>query len=158
MIYRRLPKKVPSDMHLIAVKYGLWMLAGFVGFFLGMFLIGFGGHSELRLFNGIIQIFCLYRAIRAYYGIHPENLSNYLYGVAQGMRASAIGVGSFTVFLTIFLALNPVFMNEIRQNSLMGEYLNPFTANLVVLSEGLTVGLIVSYLLTRILEITIKKD
>ncbi len=144
-------------MRAISIKMGLWMLAGFISFFLLMYVMGLGYRSELRVLNGVIHIFCLYRAIQLYYARHPENIGNYMMGVGQGMGASIIGVGGFTVFMTIFLALNPDLMQTIRQHSQMGEYLQPFTASLFILTEGLVVSLIGSYILTRILEIKIKK-
>lgn len=144
-------------MRSISIKIGLWMLAGFISFFLLMFVMGLGHRSGLRVFNGIIHVYCLYRAIKAYYALHPENMGNYMMGVGQGMGVSIIGVGGFTVFMTIFLALNPALMNIIRTNSQMGAYLHPFTASLFILTEGLVVSLIGSYILTRVLEINAKK-
>ena len=117
-----------------------------------MYVMGWGHRSELRVFNGIIHLFCLYRAINAYYELHPENIHNSMLGVAQGMAASVIGVVGFTVFMTIFLALNPTLMAVIRQNSQMGASLHPFTASLFILAEGLVVSLIGSYILTRVVE------
>ena len=128
------------------------MLAGFVSLFLLMYFIGLGHRSELRVLNGVIHAYCLYRAIRAYYAEHLGDLNNSMLGVSQGMGASIIGVGGFTVFMTIFLALNPSFLDLIRQNSMVGPYLNPFTASLFILTEGLMVSLIGSYILTRIVE------
>lgn len=145
-------------MHVISIKMGLWMLAGFISFFLLMFAVGMGYRTELHLFNGVIQLFCLYWAIRAYYTQNPENRVRYMAGVAQGMWASAIGIGGFTIFMTIFIAMNPEFLDTLRQNSQMGEYLTPFTASLFILVEGLMVSLIGSYILTRILlDVTFKK-
>ena len=43
-------------MRAISIKMGLWMLMGFVGFFLLAYLLGFGDRSELRVFNGVIHI------------------------------------------------------------------------------------------------------
>lgn len=145
-------------MHAISIKMGLWMLAGLISFFLLMFAIGLGYRTEVHLFNGVIQLFILYWAIRAYYVRNPENRVRYMAGVAQGMRASAIGIGGFTIFMTIFIAMNPQFLDTLRQNSQMGEYLTPFTASLFILVEGLMVSLIGSYILTRILlDVTFKK-
>ncbi len=144
-------------MRAISIKMGLWMLAGFISFFLLMYVMGLGYRNELRIFNGVIHMFCIYRAIQLYYALHPENIGNYMMGVGQGMGASIIGVVGFTIFMTIFLALNPDLMHTIRQQSHMGEYLKPFTASLFILTEGLVVSLIGSYLLTRIWEIMAKK-
>ena len=139
-------------MHHISIKMGLYMLAGFISFFLLMYVMGLGYRTELRLVNVGIQIFCIYRAIRGYYAIYPRTKHNYLLGVAQGMWASAIGVGGFAVFMTVFLALNPIFMDTIVKNSLVGAHLNPFTTSLYIVAEGLIVSLIGSYIFTRVSE------
>jgi hypothetical protein len=139
-------------MHHISIKMGLWMLAGFISFFLLMYTMGLGYRTELRLANVAIQLFCIYKAIRGYYAIYPRTEHNYLLGVAQGMWASAVGAGGFAVFMTVFLYLNPVFMDTIAKNSMVGGSLNPFTVSLYIVVEGLVVSLIGSYLLTRVSE------
>ena len=90
-------------MYKISIKMGLWMLAGYISFFLLMYAVGLGHHTELRLFYVVIQLLCIYRAIRAYYAIHPGNTHNNLWGVAEGMITSAIGIFGFVIFLTIYL-------------------------------------------------------
>ena len=144
-------------MRAISIKMGLWMLAGFVSFFLLMYVLGLGHHSELRVFNSIIHIYCLYQAIVAYRNLHPQSVDNYVSGVVQGIGASVIGVVGFTLFMTIFLALNPEYMNQIKGTSQLGPYLHPFTASLFILTEGLAVSVIISYILTRVIDMNFKK-
>lgn len=145
-------------MRAISIKMGLLMLAGFVSFFLLMYILGLGHRIELRVFNGVIHLYFLNRAIRAYYDLHPENIGNYMSGLAQGMGASVIGVVGFTLFMTIFLSFSPTLMNTIRQNSQMGAYLYPFTASLFILAEGLVISLIGSYILTRVMGLSPNKN
>ncbi len=140
------------SMYSISIKMGLWMFAGFVAFFFLMYGLGLGYRTELRAVNGVIQLWCLYRAIRAYYARHPEYVNNYMWGVAQGMRTSAIGVGAFAIFIIIFLALNPTFMKAISENSMVGPHLNPFTSSIFIIAEGLIISLIGSYFFTRVSE------
>lgn len=145
-------------MNAISIKMGIWLFVGSVSFFLLMYTMGLGYHKELRLFNGAIHLFCLYLAIQAYYKLHPENIGNYMMGVVQGLGTSVVGVGGFAVFMTIFLAMEPTFMSAIRENSNMGTYLSPVTASIFLLTEGLALGLIGSYILTRILDATVKNS
>lgn len=140
------------SIYSISIKMGLWMFAGFVSFFLIMYGLGLGYRTELRAVNGIIQLWCLYRAIRAYYARHPEYVNNYMWGVVQGMRTSAIGIGLFAIFMTLFLALNPTFMKAVSDNSMVGPHLNPLTSSLFILAEGLIISLIGSYFFTRVSE------
>ena len=118
--------------------------------------MGMVQQTELRIFNGVIHIACLYIAIRAYYKRYPENIENYMLGVAQGMQASVIGVGGFTLFMVIFLGIDPSLMKSICDNSKVGMYLNPVTASLFIFAEGVIVSLIGSYIVTRYYGFTVK--
>jgi hypothetical protein len=144
-------------MRAISIKMGLWMLMGFVGFFLLAYLLGFGQRSELRIFNGVIHIYCLYLALQAYQVLHPESSSNYVSSVALCVMSSVIGVVGFTLFMTIFLSIDTSLMNNIRQNSQLGLYLNPFTSSLYILAEGLAVSIIGSYILARVMDMNVRK-
>lgn len=133
------------------------MAAGFIVYFLALYTLGLGHRTEFRIFNGVIQLGFLYLAIRAYYAQHPESIENYMLGVVQGMWASAVGVGVFALFMTIFLLLNPALMEAILQNSQMAEYLNPYSASLFILAEGLVVSMIGSYIVTRVVGVAVEK-
>ena len=145
-------------MRNISIKYGLLMLAGFIAFYLIMYIMGLGHRSEFRMFNGVIHLYCIYKAIQVYYKTFPENIGNYMLGVTQGMGASVIGVAGYTAFVTIFLTLEPTLMNIIREKSDMGAYLNPYSVSLYILVEGLVVSLIGAYILTRVVDIQVKKE
>lgn len=142
----------------ISIKYGLLMLAGFIALYLVIYVMGYAHRSEFRILNGFIHLYFIYKAIQAYYKLHPENIGNYMMGVMQGMGASLIGVGGYTAFVTIFLALDPTLMNLIRQNSKMAAYLNPYSISLYTMVEGLVVSLIGAYILTRVVDNQVKKE
>lgn len=144
-------------MRAISIKMGLWMLMGFVGFFLLAYLLGFGDRSELRVFNGVIHIYCLYLALQSYQALHPESVSNYMSGVALSLMTSVIGVIGFTLFMTIFLNLDPELMDNIRQHSQLGTYMNPFTTSLYISAEGLIVSLVGAYILVRVMDMKVHK-
>lgn len=142
----------------ISIKYGLVMLVGFISFFLLMYVLGFGHRTEFRIFNGVIHLFCIHQAILAYYKTFPENIGNYMKGVAQGMGASAVAVVGYILFLMFFLLGEKDLMTTIRQNSNIPSYLNFFTICLYILVEGIVVSLIGSYILMRIVDNNIKKE
>ena len=144
-------------MRSISIKMGLWMLVGFITFFLLMFMMGLGHRIELRVFNGIIHISCLYLAIKSYRELHPETVGDPISGVAQGVMASLIGILGFTVFMTIFLSVDTNLMAEIRKGSPVAIYLEPFTVSLFILAEGIVISVIGSYILTRILDMKISR-
>ncbi|MCB0554094.1 MAG: DUF4199 domain-containing protein [Phaeodactylibacter sp.] len=145
-------------MKKIAIKYGFLMFAGFTLFFLLMHLLGHSRNFNLRIFNGVIHIGLITLAIKEYRKANPDNISNYLSGVALGMYASLIGVVGFTIFMAFYLIGDADFMHYIQNAVPIGEYLNPITASLYILVEGVAVGLIGSYLVTRLVDMNLAKD
>jgi hypothetical protein len=140
-------------MYTIAIKMGLSMLAGFILFFLPMTLLGLGDRSELRVFNGVIHVYFMYQAIKTYRELYPADRNNYILCAAQGILTSLIGILGFTFFMIVFLSLNPSLMNSIQAvNPTISVYLNPFSASLFILTEGVIVSLVGSYMITRILS------
>lgn len=144
-------------MRTISIKTGLLMFVTLVAFFLLMFSLGLGYRSELSIFNIIIQLLFLYSAIKSYYIRNPKEIDNYMSGVGVGLETSAVGIGCFTLFFIAFLILNPALLKAIAQNSQVGAYLNPFTASFFIVTEGIVVSLIGSYILTRIFGYTLKE-
>ena len=145
-------------MKKIAIKYGLLMFAGFTAFFLIMHLLGQSQNYNLRIFNGVIHIGLITLAIREYRKTNPEGLSNYISGVAMGMYASLIGVLGFVIFMVLYLSGDTAFMAYIQASFPIGEYLNPITASLFILVEGVAVSLIGSYIVTRIVDMNMAGD
>jgi hypothetical protein len=145
-----------SVMRSLSIQFGLLMLAGFIAIFYIIYMLGYAQHTELRVFNAVVHLSCMYLAIKAYYKTDRENVENYMLGVAQGMEASIIGVVGYALFIAAFMEIDPRLMNLIKQNSPMAIYLNPYTITLGILTEGLIVSLIGSYILTRIYGYTLK--
>lgn len=145
-------------MYTISIRMGFWMMLASIAFFLLMYTIGLGYRNELHVFVAAFQLVFLYLAIQAYYRLHPDNIENYMDGVLQGMGASLVGVGGFALFMTAFLLMEPTLMKTIQEKAHLGKYLNPFTDSLVILSIGLVIGLIGSYILTRIFNQKVVPD
>jgi hypothetical protein len=145
-----------SVMRSLSIQFGLLMLAGFIAIFYVIYMLGYAQYTELRVFNAFVHLSCMYFAIKAYYKTDRENVENYMLGVAQGMEASVIGVVGYAVFIVVFMKIDPRLMELIKQNSPMAIYLNPYTITLGILTEGLMVSLIGSYILTRIYGYTLK--
>jgi hypothetical protein len=139
-------------MYTIAIRMGLGMLAGFICFFLPMTLLGLGDRSELRIFNGVIHVYFMYQAIKMYRDLYPADRNNYILCAAQGIMASLIGILGFAFFMILFLTFNTALMDSIKAaNPTISIYLNPFSASLFIITEGVIVSLMGSYLITRIL-------
>jgi uncharacterized membrane protein len=140
-------------MRKIAIKYGLWMFIGFTLYFTIMHLLGLSETVEARLFNGVVHLSLLYLAIKEYSEAdETASTSQYVRGVVVGMYSSFIGVLGFTIFMIIFLSFNDSFMLALKDHFAIGRYLNPLTASLFIFVEGIAVGLIGSYIITRVLE------
>ncbi|NNE30323.1 MAG: DUF4199 family protein [Saprospiraceae bacterium] len=138
-------------MKRIAVRYGLWMFAGFSALFLAMHLVGLSTNPNLRVLNGIVHITLIYFAIRDFRRYSPAEF-NYLSGVAVGMYASMIGVTCFALFQILFLELNPDFLATLQSTLTVGHYLNSFTASSIIFLEGIGISLIASYVVTRVID------
>jgi len=136
----------------IAFKYGLMMLVGFVVLFLIMHEVGQARNYNLRILNGVIHLGLLIAAIREYRRKFPDSYANYISGVAVGMWSSIVGALSFSVFLFFYLLADEAFMAYIQNTVPIGQYLNPFTTSLFIVVEGIAVGLIGSYIITRVID------
>ena len=82
---------------------------------------------------------------------------NYVNSVFFAMLCSFIGVALFAFFQMLFLNFDPAFMAQIKESTNIGEYLNPYTASLIILVEGVAVSLIGSYIIARVIEIQMVK-
>ncbi len=145
-------------MRKIAIKYGLYMLGGFIAFFLLMYLIGLSGNTWLRIFNGFIHMGFVYLAIKEYREKFPDGINNYVSGVATGMFTSLYGVIGFSIFILLFLIYSPTFFNDVKNNIPIGQYITPITGTLFILAEGIVISLIGSYILTRIIDDRLVKN
>ncbi|MCR9099129.1 MAG: DUF4199 domain-containing protein [bacterium] len=145
-------------MNKIAIKYGLLLLASFVGLFLLMHEVIQIRNYNLRILNGFAHIGLLYMAIRRYRRENPETVNNYVSGVVAGMYASIIGVLPFTAFVMFYLIGDNTFMNYIQDTIPIGKYFNPFTASLFVFTEGIAVSLIGSYIAVRVIDMNFEQN
>ncbi len=139
-------------MKSLAIRYGLLMFLGFTAFFLFMFAIGQGAEISNRLFNSLIHLGLITAVIRKFYLITDFQTGNYVSGVAMGVYASFIGVGLFTVFMFLFMQLNPAFFSGIMAHLPYENYVTPLSASMIIFVEGIAVSLIGSYLITRIID------
>ena len=144
-------------MVLILLGIGLWMMIGFILFFLLMHLLGLSDSYNLRIFNGVIHISLMYFAIREFRSEHPDTIGNHVSGTAMGMYASVVGVLGFAIFMVLFLAFSPDFLQQLREAMPMGHYLTPITASVFILMEGIVISLIGSYILTRVVDMNLAR-
>ncbi|MCB0633282.1 MAG: DUF4199 domain-containing protein [Saprospiraceae bacterium] len=144
-------------MKKLAFRFGLWMLLGFIVFFLFMHLLGLSDNYNLRVLNGVIHLGIIYLTIKAFRSKYPDTVSNYVSGTAMGIYVSLVGVLGFTIFMILFLSFSPDFLNELRKAMPMGDYITPITASIFILVEGLAISLIGSYILTRVIDMNLAR-
>lgn len=144
-------------MKKLAIRFGLWMFAGFVTFFLVIHVLSLSNNYNLRVLNGIIHLGIIYLSIKAFRSKYPDTVSNYVSGTAMGIYASAIGVLGFAIFMILFLYFDSGFLQELREAMPMGDYLTPITASLFILMESIAVSLIGSYILTRVVDMNLAR-
>ena len=142
----------------IAIKFGLILALGLTLFFLIMHFLSLSDNYNLRLFNGIIHLTVIYFAMQA--GLKSGIISgeNYVNSVFLGMLSSFVGVALFAFFQLLFLHFDNVFMAQIKAAFSIGEYLNPWSASMIILVEGVAVSLIGSYIIARVIEMNLAKS
>ena len=140
----------------IVIKHGVYLFFGLITYYLIMQMFGLSNRYDFRIFNAVIQVGVVYLAIKEYARSKPEDF-NYLSGTAIGINTSVIGVIPFAIFQMINLYLSPQLLEFIRENApVVGPYVNPFSGGLIVFVEGLAVGLVISYICMRVVDLQAK--
>lgn len=139
-------------MFKIALKFGLILAISLISFFLIMHFFNLSQNYNLRIFNGVIHLSVIYFVMRVGLSSGAISGENYVNSVFLGMLSSFIGVAIFAFFQLLFLTFDTTFMAQIKDALSFGAYLNPYTASLIILVEGVAVSLIGSYLMARIIE------
>lgn len=145
-------------MKTIVLRLVLILFAGLVVIFMTSYELGYADRYDLRLLNGVLHLSIIYVAINRLRARKPETHQNYVSGVAQGMYVGGFGTLLFTVFIALFMALNPTFLASIQEATNFGDRLTPIMAGVFVFMEGLGVSLIGSYLITRVIDSRIESS
>ena len=126
------------------LKAGLFVFIGLLAFFLIMKAIGMVHNLELRALNLLIMAGGVYYAIKSISKRNPD--FDYLKGMGTGLLTAISSSLAFALFNMIYLmAINPDFMDEIRETEPFSEYLNPFSVAIVILMEGISSGVLLSF-------------
>lgn len=139
-------------MKSIAIRYGLGLALSLIAFFLIMHFFGLSQNYNFRMFNAVIHIAFIYLGVRKYFNETGGRNFNYVAGTAQGMYLSLIGVLVFALFMILFMAADTIFLEALKESKELGKYLTPFTAGVALIVEGIAISLILSYIVTRVIE------
>lgn len=135
-------------MRAVEIKNGIFMLVGFIIFFLVMKFLGLYENMALRFLNFIIHGTFVYLSVKAYH--ETKKGHEYLPTFMAGMRTTVIGVFGFVIFQYFYLALiDPEFMAYISENAIMGNRLTPVTTCIFLMVEGIAGGILFSYVSMR---------
>ncbi len=133
------PNRIPEN-------YGIRIAVALIAFFLLMKVIGLSNHVELRMLNLLILAAGIYFALKKFKKTHQDHL-NYFRALVIGVGSGAVGTLIFSVFLFLYMIIDPSMMLDIKNNSEMGRYLNPYIAAFVVAFEGFFSGFLVTFIL-----------
>ena len=139
-----------SSVEVMAIRYGLYTTAGLIAYFLLMKLFGLVHVVELRALNLFVLLAGLILALRAFK--RQEGTIEYLQGIGLGLMTSAIGVVAFSLFVFIYLQMDPVLMQAIVEKESFGEFLNPYILSFVVALEGTASGFIATFVIMQYLK------
>jgi hypothetical protein len=127
----------------IAVRYGLLTCLGLIAFFLLMRIFNLAQNQELRVLNMIILTAGIILAVSTLKKIEGNSME-YLNGIACAMLMALVGVGSFAVFVCIYLLIDTELLRMLQERSIVGKYINPFSGAAVVFMEGIFSAAIIS--------------
>lgn len=127
----------------IIYKYGIGTGLALILFFIIMNLVGLAYVTELRYLNILILMGGLY----AYLKKLSEGDFDYLGGFSTGIYVSGIAVFTFVIFFMFYIDfIDPAFYEYIRENEPFGSYLNKGALGFMLIAEGLSSGLILTFI------------
>lgn len=128
----------------LGIVGGLFTALALIVYFLIMLWAGLAHITEFRLFNFVILFFGIFWTMRRQNDDSGHTIP-YFDALAGGCIAVLTAVGIFSVFMLIYLSLDPYMMAAIRHHAMGGEYLTPTTSAIGVFMEGFSSGMIMAY-------------
>jgi len=83
-------------------KYGLYIAATLIGYFLIIDFLGLADKVYLSFFNAVITAGCIFLAVRDVYK-HEKAQFKYMEGFTAALLSGLVGTTIFTVFMAIYL-------------------------------------------------------
>ena len=124
-------------------KYGIGTGLALICYFVIMKLIGLGHITELRYLNILILMSGLFLYLKKL----SENTFDYLGAFTSGIYVSGMAVFTFVVFFMFYIDfIDPSFYEYIRTNEPFGSYLNKGALGFMLIAEGLSSGLILTFI------------
>ncbi|PRP67629.1 DUF4199 domain-containing protein [Nonlabens agnitus] len=83
-------------------KYGLYIAATLIGYFLIIDILGLAEEVYLSFFNAILTGGCIFLAIRDVYRLEKHRF-NYMEGFQAALLSGLVGTTIFTLFIAVYL-------------------------------------------------------
>ncbi len=138
-------------MKSISVKYGFWIGAVLIGYFLLIRLVNLHEYVVLSAVNGLIFGLGIYYTIRAV----QENASqrNYEVGFAAGITSGSVATVLLTVFMAIYMfQLDPEFPRAMMERWNMEESLSTSMLVIAILTMGAATTLVLTLTIMQLLK------
>ncbi len=134
------------------IKNGLITTSGLIAFFLMMRIAGLAEVTELRSLNALIMFAGVFLTIRKFKNSEMDTSFGYLSGIASGFFTGIVIAISFSVFVGLYMSIDPVFLAAIVTDDAQKEFLNPWTASMVIFIEAMASGMLFSYISMQYLK------
>lgn len=123
-------------------KYGIGTGLALVLYFVIMKLAGLIHITELRYLNLLILMSGLY----VYFKNLVDEKFDYLSAFTSGIYVSGIAVFTFVIFFMFYIDfIEPNFYEYLRANEPLGSYLNKGALGFMLIAEGLSSGLVLTF-------------
>jgi len=124
-------------------KYGISTGLALICYFVIMKLVGLGHITELRYLNILILMSGLFLYLKKL----SESTFDYLGAFTSGIYVSGMAVFTFVVFFMFYIDfIDPGYYEHIRTNEPFGSYLNKGALGFMLIAEGLSSGLILTFI------------
>ena len=127
------------------VRSGLLTTGGLIVYFLLMRVLGLAEVTELRALNALIMFSGIYLTIKEFRDGTFDDTFGYLTGIAVGFFTGIVIAISFSLFVGVYMTLDPVLLAAIVADNPQKEFLNPMTSSMVIFIEAIASGFLFSY-------------
>lgn len=131
----------------LSFKWGLLITTGLIVYFLIMKLVGLVHVLELRYLNAFIMLGGIALGVKEW---KKKKDFNYFKGLAFGIATGFIAAAAFAIFSLIYVTiLDPQFMQAVKQNEVLGEYMTPALVAVQIFIEGSASAFLFSYVVMQ---------
>lgn len=145
-------KSSKTTIQKLGLQWGAIATVGMIIYFLIMNAFNLSIRTELRVFNLLIQGSAITIALLSFRKTHGGKIK-YFQGLAVGGLTTLVNIFTFALFIVLFLTtIDPPFMEYLKDNEPMGDYLTPLLAGVAIFMEGLFSGIFVTFTMMQFMK------